>query len=200
MSTDSAKTVKRQWHSVRFLLRGNYVSSAEIKAYLAAVGIVVDLRTIQRDLRILQTIFPLECREDSMPHSWRWKRAEDTAIGELNLSQALTLRLVEEQLGKILSPKLIQQLEPMFEKAKVIVGMELEDLLIDKPKDIKKLYAHRATKGTPVIFGSIVAKIGSIFANSQGNTQVEADRALHELVSFLQLDEDLEELARDFKS
>lgn len=123
MSQESSKVITRQWHIVRYLLNGQYVSTTEIKIHLETLGISTELRTIQRDLIMLQGVFPLECRRDSVPHSWRWQRLADTAVKGLGLSQALTLRLVEEQLQDVMPARLLQELQPLFEKARVVTGM-----------------------------------------------------------------------------
>jgi hypothetical protein len=77
MRTESAQVMKRQWHIVRFLLNGQYVATRDLKTHLESVGITAELRTIQRDLRILKGIFPLECRINGMPRCWRWMRQQD---------------------------------------------------------------------------------------------------------------------------
>ena len=134
MSRESSKVITRQWHIVRYLLNGQYVSTTEIKMHLEALEIEAELRTIQRDLIMLQGVFPLECRRDSIPHSWRWQRLLDSPIKGLDLSQALTLCLVEAQLQEILPARLLQELQPLFEKARLITGM-LPALSRDLPDD-----------------------------------------------------------------
>lgn len=196
MSTESSKTIKRQWHIVRYLLKGVYVSSTEVKNYLDEIGVQVDIRTIQRDLKTLQDVFPLECRQDSVPHSWRWQRAEDTAIGDINLAQALTLRLVQEQLGDILSPKLLQQLEPLFEKAKVVTGMAIDELeQLPKRHLIKKPMERGITGHQPSPFDFVIGAVTNLFEKTNRKSQEKA--ALVALMNVLR-DEDLDELMGDF--
>lgn len=196
MSTESSKTIKRQWHIVRYLLKGVYVSSTEVKNYLDEIGIQVEMRTIQRDLKILQDVFPLECRQDSVPHSWRWQRAEDTAIGDINLAQALTLRLVQEQLGDILSPKLLQQLEPLFEKAKVVTGMTEEEIQqLPQRRFMNKSMERGITGHQPSPFDFIIGAAASLFEKNNRKSQEKA--ALVELMNLLR-EEELDELMTDF--
>lgn len=130
MSRESSKTILRQWHIIRFLLDSHYVSTSSIREHLLTVSIDTELRTIQRDLNLLEKVMPIECRRDSMPHSWRWKKVQETHTGYLNLTQALTLRLVEEQLKDVMSAKLMAELQPLFIRARLVTGMtsEMEQL------------------------------------------------------------------------
>lgn len=123
MSTESSKSLKRQWHIVWYLLNGVYVSTTNIRDHLATLGIEAELRTIQRDLVLLENIFPLECRRESIPHSWRWRRPAETQASGLSLTQALTVRLVEDQLHDVMSPKMLQELQPLFVKARLVTGV-----------------------------------------------------------------------------
>lgn len=121
MSQEPSKVLIRQWNIIQFLLDSKYVSTTDIEKYLKKKGIETTQRTIQRDLNLLETLFPLECRRDCMPFSWRWKRVEQTIKG-LNLSQALILILVDEQLRDILPENTVQELLPLFQKAKLIIS------------------------------------------------------------------------------
>lgn len=195
MSTESSKTIKRQWHIVRYLLKGAYVSSSQVKNHLEELGILVDLRTVQRDLKVLEDVFPLECLQ-SMPLSWRWHRIEDTNTGSINLAQALTLRLVEEQLGDILPPKLLQQLEPLFEKAKVVTGMTEEEIeQLPRQGFIKNPMERGITGHEPSPFSFIFGAAASLFEKANRKSQEKA--ALEELIKVLS-EEELDELMSDF--
>ena len=121
MSQESSKVITRQWIIIQFLLNSKYVSTTEIEKHLLSKGIVTTQRTIQRDLNLLETLFPLECRRDCMPYNWRWKKIEQSVKG-LSLSQALILRLVDDQLSDILPEHTQQELLPLFQKARLITS------------------------------------------------------------------------------
>lgn len=195
MSTESSKTIKRQWHIVRYLLKGAYVTSSQVKNHLEELGILVDLRTVQRDLKVLEDVFPLVCLQ-SMPLSWRWHRIEDTNTGSINLAQALTLRLVEEQLGDILPPKLLQQLEPLFEKAKVVTGMTEEEIeQLPRQGFIKNPMERGITGHQPSPFDFVIGAVANLFEKNNHKSQEKA--ALDELIKVLS-EEELDELMSDF--
>ena len=128
MSQESSKVITRQWQIIQFLLEGKYVSTSDVEIYLRTKGIEATQRTIQRDLNLLETLFPLECRRDCMPYSWRWKKVEQSVKG-LTLSQALLLRLMDEELKNILPVHIQQELSPLFQKARLFSShSSLEDL------------------------------------------------------------------------
>jgi len=73
----------------------------------------VQIRTIQRDLNLLNEIVPLEVRTDDKPYIWRWKRLKNTSTHTLRIAQALALRIVETELKGIIPDDLYYQLEPL---------------------------------------------------------------------------------------
>lgn len=46
MSTESSKTIIRQWHTILFLAGGQYVSTSNVREHLLSLGIDVELRRI----------------------------------------------------------------------------------------------------------------------------------------------------------
>lgn len=89
----------------------------------------VQIRTIQRDLNLLNEIVPLEVRTDDKPYSWRWKRLKNTSTHTLSIAQALALRIVETELKGIIPDDLYRQLEPLFEKSHFVVGLAQAEAL-----------------------------------------------------------------------
>lgn len=210
MSQESSKVINRQWHIVRYLLNGQYVSTTEIKIYLESLGIETELRTIQRDLLMLQGVFPLECRRDSVPHSWRWQRLPDSPIKGLDLSQALTLRLVEEQLQDVMPARLLQELQPLFEKARVVISM-LPATAAREDEQERKVQRGIGLEGfhrrgafddsrSPIDawLGEVVGRMSNWFNNPDKQQQQQAKQALGEVIERLN-DADLSEMAVELK-
>lgn len=190
MSTESSKGLKRQWHIVWYLLNGVYVSTTNIRDHLATLGIDAELRTIQRDLLLLENIFPLECRRESIPHSWRWRRAAETTASGLSLTQALTVRLVEDQLHDVMSPKMLQELQPLFAKARLVTGVGgKEDGMLSGMvgKGIVGNVIGSAVGGAARV--GVVPGFWSVVSNalnpSEEKPGVELEKALREMERFL---------------
>lgn len=207
MSTETAKTIKRHWHIIWYLSSGHYVSTTNIREHLADLGIDVELRTIQRDLGILKEHFPLECRKDSVPHSWRWQKSP-SPTNALNVTQAVTLRLVEEQLQEVLSPRLIQELQPLFAQAKVVTGMAEVSQQIDsifkssmsKPKGGRTHGIVGGMGGMGSIFGGVRSWLEDVFTQEDKQDDFkQLDKAINELIEVMR-EQGLEELMDGFKS
>lgn len=118
----------RQWHIIDFLLKNSsYVSTNDICHYLHQNGIDGQLRTVQRDLKKLQSVFPLECRQDDKPYSWRWQRLKNTKKHELSVRQALILTMVELELKEFIPSDILDRLEPLLSQARYKVATQQLD-------------------------------------------------------------------------
>ena len=156
MSTESARSLKRQWHIVRFLLEGVYVSTKNIQDHLNGLGIDAELRTVQRDLVVLEKIFPLERNDSSTPHGWRWRRVPGAAVTGMNMSQALILCLAEEHLLDVLSPPTLTELRPLFVKARLLAGTGRDEVLDAAMGSVVPSHeAKQASPGMGKLFGRL---------------------------------------------
>ena len=86
MNNNSTDIIKRQLLIIQLLLEGKYVSTRQIQEHLATQGIDTKLRSIQRDLAMLEDILPVESRKDDKPYSWRWQKLSNTKSNQLSLS------------------------------------------------------------------------------------------------------------------
>jgi hypothetical protein len=143
MNNTSANIIKRQLMIIKFLLESNYVSTEDVQNHLKKVGIDVQIRSIQRDLAVLEEIIPLECKKEDKPYSWRWQRMANTTIHGLSMSQALALRIVETELKGVLPDDLYQRLTPLFVKAQFIRG--ISDINSSKQKSVEEFIDSNPT-------------------------------------------------------
>jgi hypothetical protein len=200
MSQSSSKIIIRQWKIIQFLLNQGYVTTADIENHLYQQGIETAQRTIQRDLNLLEKIFPLECRRDCMPHNWRWKKTETTIKG-LSLSQAVILHLVNKELRDVLPQHILTELNPLFEKAKLITANKTmqnpEKSILDIFNSDDHLGAMR-----PSIVGQLINHIGDsvneIYRDVLNLDEKEAQPVLEQLAIILETNE-LPELAQALK-
>lgn len=206
MSKESSKILVRQWKVIQFLLSTNtYVTTTEVEEHLNEQGIETSQRTIQRDLNLLEKIFPLECRRDCMPYNWRWKYTQSN-VKELNLGQAVILRLVDEELRNILPEHIMHEIAPLFDKARqVTLGKNHED----KKKSLMDIFNRRSGKFgqphliEPDIIRELVISIGEktsdIYRNALNLDVKQAKSILEELAIILESHE-LPELAQALKN
>ena len=118
MSKEKASSLHRQWLILQHLPQGKWLGTADIQAMLERAGVMVSLRTIQRDLNQLAERFPLEGNGAS-PQGWRWRAdAQISSLPHINTSQAVTFLMVEEHLRHLLPPSLLDELRPWFDMAR----------------------------------------------------------------------------------
>lgn len=112
-------TLARQWELMRLIpsrFPGRTVK--ELCETLAAVGYTVTKRTVERDLTDLAGIFPLQCNAISKPYGWHWEPGAQLEIPGMDLSEALSLGLLEDVLRPLVPSSFVRGLEGRFEIAR----------------------------------------------------------------------------------
>ncbi len=115
----SSQSLSRLVELLSAIPSGQLTSPAELQVELARRGLTVDTRTVQRDLRLLQRHFALECDERSKPHGWRWRSASarDSVLG-MSTPEALGLVLLEKHLQLALPATWSASLNELFTQAR----------------------------------------------------------------------------------
>ncbi len=119
-----SETFIRQWAMLRMIPRApRKIDTATIQAQLAAHGIEINVRSIQRDLGTLSAIFPIICDERSKPYGWSWlKAAHLMDIPGMDAQTALTFHLAGMFLSPLLPRSTLQYLDPYFQRANNVLG------------------------------------------------------------------------------
>ena len=118
----------RQWKILESLPRQPrklYVK--EIRDILEASGIFVSLRTVQRDLISLSSIFPLvndnDLNEASKgPYGWSWHKDANGVNPAMDPIEALTLSLAKEYLAPIMPSKTFRRISIFFNRANSVLN------------------------------------------------------------------------------
>jgi predicted DNA-binding transcriptional regulator YafY len=99
------------------------ITATNLVEKLTTEGFSVSKRTIERDLQAMSSIFPLASDERNKPYGWSWS-ADAPAIDlpGLTASEALTLKLAEQYLVKLMPTSMVQQLHPYFKAADLVLG------------------------------------------------------------------------------
>ncbi|MDE1953124.1 MAG: WYL domain-containing protein [Betaproteobacteria bacterium] len=84
---------------------------------LAGLGYSVTKRTVERDLNDLAPLFGFTCNDKGMPYGWHWMEGASLNLPGLSLTEALSLRIVEESLRPLLPAAVLQALEPRLRQA-----------------------------------------------------------------------------------
>ncbi len=118
--SDHETTLARQWELLRNHLpsRPPGRTSRDLRDRMEAAGHNVTKRTIERDMDELSRIFPIARNEVSIPYGWHWREnARFDTLG-LNLSEAISLVLMEDVLRQIMPPAFLSALEGKFSLAR----------------------------------------------------------------------------------
>jgi predicted DNA-binding transcriptional regulator YafY len=91
-------------------------SVSQILDEITAQGFEVDRRTLQRDLKSLANLFPIESDGNKDIPGWFWRKdAEKLELPEMEPSVALTFRMVKLFLEKFMPPTTLHELQPYFD-------------------------------------------------------------------------------------
>jgi predicted DNA-binding transcriptional regulator YafY len=118
--SDHETTLARQWELLRNHLpsRPPGKSSLQLRDALATAGHDVTKRTIERDMHELSRIFPITRNEKSAPFGWHWMENARVDILGMDLSEAVSLGLMEDVLRQIMPPAFLSALEGKFSLAR----------------------------------------------------------------------------------
>lgn len=119
MSASSTRgTLSRQWELLKLLpARPPGVTAHILVERLAEAGFKVSKRTVERDLIELAQLFPLQCNDKGIPYGWYWTPGATAELPGMTVSEALTLRMVEDSLRPLLPSFMLKSLEPRFAQA-----------------------------------------------------------------------------------
>lgn len=116
----------RQWEMLRMLtvartsskLDGRWDRASTIARRLAEAGYDVSVRTVQRDLKQLSVIFPIELNDKNpRDYGWRWISGASLDIPGMSVSEALAMRLVEMHMTALLPASMLHGLRGIFDRA-----------------------------------------------------------------------------------
>jgi predicted DNA-binding transcriptional regulator YafY len=118
--SDHETTLARQWELLRNHLpkRQPGRTSREIRDRLETAGHNVSKRTVERDLDELSRIFPILRNDISIPFGWHWIEGANFDILGMDLSEAVSLGLMEDVLRQIMPPAFLSALEGKFSLAR----------------------------------------------------------------------------------
>lgn len=112
------QALTRQWELLRLLpTHGTGSTAAQLTQTLGHAGYAVSKRTVERDLQLLEHLFPLQCNDRSQPYGWKWMPRMASPFPGISLAEALSLSLAETYLRTLLPEGLLETLTPRFAQA-----------------------------------------------------------------------------------
>ncbi len=116
-------TLLRHWTMLQYIPRApGSIGTATLVVRLRESGYRVDVRTIQRDLVKLSTVFPLSAQEEGRASRWFWSRdARVMDLPGMDMPTALAFRLAQEYLTPLLPKNLLRHLSSHFGRAEELL-------------------------------------------------------------------------------
>jgi len=114
----------RRIETLRLIPRAPYwITVSEIVERLDMLDYTVTLRTVQRDLMELASLFPLDYELKGRLYRWRWlENAEVLDLPGMSPQTALSFFLAEQYLFEMMPPYAAVALEPHFNRARAVLN------------------------------------------------------------------------------
>ena len=112
-------TIHRQLQMLALLPNGTKVTTEELQRQLSDNGFEVDVRTIQRDLNVLEDMLMFAVEKDvrSRPYRWGLRKGVILDFPAMTSTLAITFLLAQRHLQNVMSPGLLLQMQPYFDLA-----------------------------------------------------------------------------------
>ncbi|WP_172399645.1 helix-turn-helix transcriptional regulator [Geothermobacter hydrogeniphilus] len=127
-----------QWHILKCLSKRKK-GTKEIQEALQKAGISLTLRSVQRNLEKLSETFPITS-DHKNPAGWKW--ADDCDLFDLpvmDISAALTLRLVEQHLLDMLPGSFVDTIHPYIRRAHKLLDEAAGQGVGEWPKRVARI-------------------------------------------------------------
>lgn len=118
-----SELVIRQLEMLNLIPKGRPgIRTADIEILLRDNGFKISRRTIQRDLEVLSSFFPLTNDQDGREYLWFYNRdSKPVLIPSMDLNTALTLKLAQNHLQPLIPPQVRTFLAPYFPEANKVL-------------------------------------------------------------------------------
>ncbi len=153
-----SEVLLRTLEMLRLIPKGaRYLATADIHKKLVAAGYDVNIRTVQRDLQSLTDDggLGLERHGASKPYGWRY--AADAPVFEIpamDVKTALTLKLTERLLSRVLPPETADRLRGHVQRADLVLKSVPNNKLAAWPQKVRVTSA-----GLPVRYPEVPSEI-----------------------------------------
>lgn len=119
----------RQWELLKLLpTKGSGKTAFELTKALNDAGYSIKKRQVERDLNELMEAFTLDKNDSSIPHGWKWLNGASIDLPGMTVSEALSLKLVEDTIKPILPLSMLEGLESRFRQAeKQLLALKKEN-------------------------------------------------------------------------
>lgn len=148
----------RQWSMLRLIPKfPRKVSARYLVESLSSEGFQVTKRTIERDLVCLSSSFPITSDERERPYGWSWAAdAPQFTLAGLSISEAISMKLSEEYLERVLPSQILDNLRSYFKAAETtLINIKSENKLGVWPTKVAVVYPVQQLEIPKVALGII---------------------------------------------
>lgn len=118
----------RLWEMLKLLpSQGSGKTVPEVTEELNDAGFKIAKRQVERDLKELSKVFPLDCNDHSPPYGWKWTNGASSELPGLTVAEAMSLRMAEDTLRPLLPASVFQALQPRFTQAKNTLDLLVQE-------------------------------------------------------------------------
>mgnify|MGYP001254009988 FL=1 len=163
-----------------------FISTSTLQEKLAERGFPISLRTVQRDLNHLSTLFPLVAEKHGQRNVWFFIEGGAPLLRELDPPTALALSLAEKHLRQVLPQIVVDVMAPEFRQAEQFLSQLKEHQYAHWWRRVRSLPNQKTLKPAPISVDIWEAVSAALLENKQlkvrylsrGQTQPR-DRVLH---------------------
>lgn len=147
-----ANALKRHFDILKMLSKDRPLKTSDIHERLRGLGHEISKRTIERDLQLLSTQFPIYA--DDVEHALCWRYANDVAIHlfpGLSEAEAVSFIVLQQFAQQLLPESLSQDLQPYFQEAKRSLSSSISKSAIKSwPNKIRSVSATQPLINPPI--------------------------------------------------
>jgi hypothetical protein len=127
------ETLRMSLAMLDLISKAKPMSATDIHERLRAMGFERDLRSIQRQLVVLEEQFSLERDDSSKPHRYKWASgAKGLTIPSLTLHESLLLNMAEDYLRNLLPHRVIRAMDGFFRQARYDLGPDSTNAKLER--------------------------------------------------------------------
>lgn len=116
---DNLETLRLSLELLRRIPSRHPITAEELHGQIQAEGIQRDIRSIQRQLKVLSDSFDIDCDTRSKPYGYKWKgNSGGFSVRSLSEQESLLLILAEQHLQNFLPPSLMKSMSAFFDQAR----------------------------------------------------------------------------------
>lgn len=160
------------------------IATTTLQEKLAERGYVIDLRSLQRDLKgKLSQAFPICCDDSERPYRWYFDRTSSSQLPAQDPGSALALVMAEEYLKDLMPPMVEHSIAPLFNQAHQSLNAASSNRLINWSNRVRAIPVGKSLQQAKV-HDSVWFKLSTALLNRQVIEVVYLSRKKEEVKTF----------------